>query len=175
MADKTPEEKAEYLYEVNKGEAKRAHDNLRDFANKLNEAAVGNANLALRSGLLINGGAAVAMLAFIGGLLGKGAIAKGAQLVEITAPLIWFASGVAVATLGMGFAYFTNYCIAGNASTMSKHWEHPFVRVTAASKKYKIAAIMFQLLAITLGFGAIGTFVTGMVRVYVAIQTLGTG
>src|SRR5665213_4151271 len=171
MSKKTDEEKAEYLYEMNRRDAEREHDNLRDFANKLNEAAVGNANLALRSGVLINGGASVAMLAFIGALIGNEVITKGPQLVGITAPLIWFASGVAAAALGMGFAYFTNYCIAGNASTMSRHWEHPYTRESAISKKYKIAAVAFQLIAIVLGLASVAAFVIGMIRVYVAIQS----
>lgn len=51
--------------------AERAHDTVTDFASKTNTAAVEAANLALRTAMLINGGAAISVLAFIGGLASR--------------------------------------------------------------------------------------------------------
>jgi len=55
-------------------EARRAHDRARDFELSTNEAAINSGQLAIRTAVLINGGAAVAVLAFLGGLAGQGII-----------------------------------------------------------------------------------------------------
>ena len=51
-------------------DAHRAHDNAFEFYLKLNESAIKSSELAPRS-CLITGGAAVSVLAFIGGLISK--------------------------------------------------------------------------------------------------------
>jgi hypothetical protein len=58
-------------FEINKSVAERAHDNETEFGHKANEAAINSANAAIRIALLMNGGAAVSVLAFIGGLVGQ--------------------------------------------------------------------------------------------------------
>ena len=47
-------------------EAHRAHDVLTDFYTSINESTIKSADAALRTFLLVNGGAAVAVLAFMG-------------------------------------------------------------------------------------------------------------
>jgi hypothetical protein len=55
-------------------EAEREHDRLQRFEDSTNEATINTANLALRTAMLVNGGAAVTVLAFIGGLISKGGL-----------------------------------------------------------------------------------------------------
>ena len=86
--------------------AERAHGTITDFASKTNTAAIEVANLALRTAMLINGGAAISVLAFIGGLASRDKVSLQA-ITQTAATLVWFATGVAVATLSMGLAYFT--------------------------------------------------------------------
>jgi hypothetical protein len=73
-----------WLYEQNVKAAERAHDKSYEFRTQTNEAAMQGGNLALRMGLLINGGAAVALLTFIGTLPVD-------QKRAIAATLSWFA------------------------------------------------------------------------------------
>ncbi len=80
--------------------------------------------------MLINGGAAISVLAFAGGLASRDKVPLG-QLTEIAATLIWFAVGVAVATLSMALAYFTNLCVAGDAFYRLKTFEHPYFHETS--------------------------------------------
>ena len=77
--------------------------------------------------MLINGGAAVSVLAFIGGLAAQSRI-KLDQLNMVANSLGWFAGGVAAAAAAMGFAYLTNY-LAGKVERSFEKWpQPPYVR-----------------------------------------------
>src|SRR5688500_9984682 len=89
--------------------AERAHDKDDDSWHKSNDATISSATVALRTAVLINGGAAIAMLAFIGGLLRDSKLPLATTISQLTAPLIWFALGVVAATLAMGCMYLINF------------------------------------------------------------------
>jgi len=52
-------------------EAQRAHDTLDNFSLSINDSTIKSAEAVLRTCLLINGGAAVAILAFMGAVISK--------------------------------------------------------------------------------------------------------
>jgi hypothetical protein len=64
-------EEGKWKYELNREDAKRAHDSNRDFHTYVNKIAMENANLALRTLVIINGGAAIAVLGFLGAIATK--------------------------------------------------------------------------------------------------------
>jgi hypothetical protein len=96
-----------WLHELKREDAQRAHDRIDEFGKAINIAAIENANLALRYVLLINGGAAVAVLGFIGALVGRVALSGVIlpKIADAASSLTWFGAGVAAAALAMGFAY----------------------------------------------------------------------
>jgi hypothetical protein len=170
-AQLTPEQYRE-LYYLNREDAKRAMENHRSFVETTNKAAIESANLALRMAILINGGASVALLAFVGGMVSQGRIAIGPQLSTLASTLIWFASGVAVATLATGFAYFTNLTIIKGATTQSLSWEHPYIAENSTSKRWGRLAEGLRWMAAILAFGSVGLFACGMIQVYFAVARL---
>lgn len=161
------------VHEVQREDAQRAHDRNAAFAASTNEAAINNANLALRTAVIINGGAVISVLAFVGGLVGQGKLTIGPTVQEISCALAWFAFGVAAATFAMGFSYLTNYCIAGSATKKRAIWEHPYFEPTPTSRFFARAAMLFKIAAILLGFGSIGIFIMGMLTVRDAFGHLG--
>ena len=169
-------EREKWLHDVKREDAHRAHDRSDAFAQATNVAAIENANLALRYALLINGGAAVAVLGFIGALAGRDHASEAghisSKLAEAASTLIWFASGVTCAAVAMGFAYLTNYSIAGQATFMEKIREHPWVKHTVVSQRWWWIAFGCHLLAIALLIASIVLFVTGMIAVKDAISHL---
>jgi hypothetical protein len=169
-SEQPPFEVQKWAHELLRRDAERAHDKIAEFGLTINRAAIDNANLALRTAVLINGGAAISVLAFVGGMVAQGKIEVGPPLAEISSALIWFACGVAAATLALGFAYFTNYCIVGQASRRELRWQHPYVVPTSTSKRWLAAAYIFQAIAVVLGLGSVGLFVKGMVEVRDAIS-----
>lgn len=168
-----PFEYHKMLEDNKRQDAQREHDMVREHAIKINEAAATSANQALRTALLINGGAAVSMLAFIGGLVSNGKVPVGSQLASIAAPLIWFAVGVAFAGLATAFAYFTNYSNVGAANSMLRIWEHPWHKETTASKRWMKSYYISLVVSVLAGFVSLGLFVFGMVSVWNAVLSLG--
>lgn len=63
---------------------------------------------ALKSAILINGGAAVALLAFIGNIWAKGIVPEAVS--SITSAIICFSAGVLAAAFATGTTYLTQYC-----------------------------------------------------------------
>jgi len=132
-------EHAKRIYDLNREHGKKEHDRIVNFAIDANKATVDSGHLALRTAVLVNGGAAVAVLAFIGGLVGQGKVALGPQLNALTFALVWFAIGVASGALALGFVYFTSLSTVREANTLEKRWEHPYVAVTEVSKRWRRA------------------------------------
>jgi hypothetical protein len=175
VSDQQPSsfEHQKWSHELKLRAAERAHASASDFSLQLNAAAVGGANLAMRTAVLINGGAAVSVLAFIGGLTSQGKLTLGPQVTQIATTLLWFASGVVAATLSMGLAYFTNYSIAAQSMTRLRQHEHPYLLETVKSRVWRRMAITCQWLAIIGSFGSLFLFVYGMFEVKNAISHLG--
>jgi hypothetical protein len=161
-----------YLHEQNLRAAERAHDASFDFALKTNTAAIDSSNLALRTAMLINGGAAISVLAFAGGLASRDKVPLG-QLTQIASTLVWFAFGVAVATLSMGLAYFTNICVTGSSFSQLKTFQHPYLEDTPKSRRYRLAAEVFRWLAVVGAVTSLALFISGMFAVKIAIGSLG--
>ena len=74
MTDIPPISYKTRLDELAQRDAHHTQGHVNEFHRSLNEAAIKGAETALRSALLINGGAAVSVLAFIGGLAAQSRI-----------------------------------------------------------------------------------------------------
>jgi hypothetical protein len=146
-------EHRQWLHEQNMRLAERAHDTVTDYASKTNIAAIEVASLTLRTAMIINGGAAISVLAFIGGLASRDKVSLQA-ITQTAGTLVWFASGVAAATLSMGLAYLTIFSIAQDATFRLKTFQDPYLQETDKSRAYKRTAEIFRWLAVA---GAIGS------------------
>src|SRR5262249_24860467 len=93
----------------------------REAFHKANEALTNGANLALRMSLLINGGGAVAPLAFIKDLGEE-------QQRAVADTLVWFGFGVTAAVIALALAYFTNYSASQLAISRLPLDQHPYFR-----------------------------------------------
>jgi hypothetical protein len=87
---------------------------------KLNHtASVSSGAEAVKTALLINGGAAIAVLAFIGGIASQGRIST-SDINDVAGGLSWFGYGVLSAAVTMGLAYLTNRAILSTVGISSK-------------------------------------------------------
>ncbi|MBI3700589.1 MAG: hypothetical protein HY242_09135 [Afipia sp.] len=164
-------EETRSTYEVNLKAAQDAHkvheERWRDF----NKSAIDAANTAIRSSILINGGSAVAILTFVGGLTAQGRVAQG-QLTDIASSLFSFALGVAFALITAVGAYFVNVFDADMLGAQSIHYEHPYVRETPKSNAMFRTRSAILMLSILIGFASIFCFIWGIVSVRSAITSL---
>ena len=76
-------------FELNREDAHRAHDKQDAMVEYINKGAMDSAVAALRAFILINGGAAAAVLAFVGGLVGQGKLKVDEHFAQISFSLAW--------------------------------------------------------------------------------------
>jgi hypothetical protein len=150
-------------------DAHRAHDRAYAFYDKLNESSIKSSEIVLRACLLINGGAAVSVLAFIGGLASKLSIGV-AQLAPVADCLVKFAFGVVVAVAGMSLSYIVHYITGMHVESMEKIWEHPWLKPRRHTKFLAWLKIFVHLLAIAAAILALVLFVCGIFSVRDAID-----
>ena len=105
---------------------------------------------ALRSSILLNGGAAVAILAYIGKL----SVDAAAHVSAFAFPLLLFVTGALVVAVGSGVTYLSQWFYFGGGV-----W------------KWKIGFAL-NVLAILLGFASYGLFAVGAWLAYLAFKAL---
>jgi hypothetical protein len=154
-------EERKWKFEKNREDAQRAHDNSNDFHTYTNKAALDAANLALRTLVLINGGAAVAILAFLGAIASKDKIDL-EQVSHVANTLRFYAVGVAFGVAAMALAYLTNYFMASVENAKDRMWEHPFVRDNEKSRQMMRVNRVFHVLSFLLAFTSLSLFIVGM-------------
>ncbi len=127
----------------------------------VNEKAIDTSNIVLKSALLINGGAAVAVLGFVASIVkDNGDLA--ALLEGVANALMYFAWGVAAAVIALALAYLTHYTmlVVLNKRTEGKSsWLSRFVNGS------------FHVLAFLASLSAIGLFVLGAYQVKETISS----
>jgi hypothetical protein len=95
-------------------EAQRAHDREAQLHRTYFEAASKSAEVAVKTSVVVNGGAAVAVLVFMSGMLGKDIVTV-KQAADVSSSLIWFASGVGAGITALAFIYLMNYFAAARS------------------------------------------------------------
>jgi hypothetical protein len=90
----------------NMEQARRAQEILHEFSMRIDDSGIKSGDALLRNVLLINGGAAVAILAFMGSVISKDA---GSHKIigDIAGGLTYFASGVIASVAALGLTYLS--------------------------------------------------------------------
>jgi hypothetical protein len=151
--------------QVNLDEARRAHDKLDEFHTYVNEAAIKAGEIAIRMALLINGAAAIALLTFIGTLPKE-------QKRLLAETLASFAYGVAAAAAALAFSYFTNYFMAGIATSKLRQWQHPYIAEGPTTPRYRLLNRVCHVGAVVTGIAALILFISGVLQVRDALTKL---
>jgi hypothetical protein len=141
----------------------------RDIRNRIGAATSDTGQATLRSLLLINGGAAVAMLAFLGALAGKCDM-KHVALLAVT--IKWFAYGVALAVASMGATYGTNFSQSMLLRYMKSKSEPPYVERSDGGRGWRFSAITLMVCAFGLGVGSLVLFLYGMYFIQAGVVSL---
>lgn len=108
----------------------------------LEAAAMEGAAQGLKALLLLNGGACVALLAFLGSTATSSSLRdEFVPLVSATAgSLIWFAAGAGVAVLACILAYWTNQAYANHIINPKNSWAKGS-RLNAAASTFAIFSL----------------------------------
>jgi hypothetical protein len=160
-----------WVHEIQRSDAIRAHGSEDEFYSQVNEASISTGSLTLRLAMLINGGAAVALLAFVGGLLSKGKGEFG-HMSAIADSLSWFIGGVLASLVGLAFTYFTHYFTAAASHSRQRFWSHPYVIDTDGTKRWMLLRNVCHGAAMLTAVLSLGCFVAGIMIVRLAIKHL---
>jgi hypothetical protein len=163
MTEQPDFERQRWEYELNRDYAQRYHDQSREFFYRTNTAAIEGANLALKMAVLINGGAAISLLTFIGNEKNRAAFA------QIAYALTCFASGVVLAGVGFLLAYYTNLLTAACEGSKELIWERPYIKPGPLTETYQNRKTLCHWGAAIAGIGSLIVFVIG---VYCASRAL---
>jgi len=158
--------------DISRQDAMRAHDRSHGVSEALNEATIKAGEVAIKTVMLINGGAAVSVLAFIGGLVGQGRVTV-KQMTDVSGSLLWFAAGVALAALALAFSYLTNFGHVNLGRSRIHIWQHPYVIDGPTTNRWWCWSVIFLIGAIAIAFLSLGAFVVGMIDVRASIIRLG--
>jgi hypothetical protein len=173
MPDEPPIEQkldrtAQRAYEQNLRAAEREHDLANDLGKRLMEASTRDAQEAIKIVLLVNSGAAVAVLAFVSTLAARREITL-AAFKGITHSLYWFTGGIIVTAVASALAYVCNNAYAGYHFRRGKFFDHPYVRESGDSRFYLRLGKWTNWAGVILGFTGLGLFIRG---VYVAAHAI---
>lgn len=144
-------------------DAERHHNKIYSYIEKSNDAAISSGAAAIKNLFLMNGGALVAMLAFISSILSKENPQTFAS--NLVGPMFWFAIGLASAAAASAGTYFTNLLQAIHASKIDFSWDYPFIKENHGSQKIKIIVIIFHIITIVIAGASLAFFVKGFFEV----------
>jgi hypothetical protein len=162
MSEQPPTfEERRYGHDLLREDAHRAHDKNTEFHTYVNKEAILASSLTLRTLVIINGGAAISVLTFLGGVASKEKIDFD-RVGVVASTLKWFAFGVALAVAGMSLSYLTHFAMTGIASTQVKSWDHPFVVDGPKTGRWRVANQFLHVGAILAAIGSLALFLTGM-------------
>jgi len=106
-------------------------------------AAIEGAAQGLKALLLLNGGACVALLAFVGSTATSGSLRP--EFVPLisaaTSSLIWFAAGSGISVLACLFAYWTNQTYANHIIAPAKTSWSSGTRLNAAASTLSVFSL----------------------------------
>jgi hypothetical protein len=159
------------MNDINREDALRVHDRSRRVSEATDEAIIKAGEMAIRTVMLINGGAAVAVLAFIGALVREDGVTV-KQAAGVSSSLLWFAGGVAAAAWALALSYFTNFCYVRSETSKIFTFDHPYIIDGANTRRWLNWGYAFHLGAIVWGALSLAAFVVGMFDVRNAIVRL---
>jgi hypothetical protein len=155
-------------YRENMAEARRAHDRLDAFSLSINDSMIKSADAMIRNCLLISGGAAVAILAFMGAVISKD---PGSHKIigDIAGSLTYFAWGVVTSIVALGLAYIVHFLTYKHAPSQKKVWVHPYIVPGKHTAWWAGLKIGLHALAVAVAVVSAALFVMGLFAVKHAV------
>jgi hypothetical protein len=159
------QEHSRRTYELNLRAAERAHDKEHELWKVLTDATTRDAQGAIRVILVINGGAAAAVLAFAAGLISRQSALPPSSITPIVGSLRWFAYGVISSGLAAIAAYLANGSYGAASANRERRWHHPYVQPTTTARVWLYAAWFFHIAAMIAALVGLGCFAYGLFKV----------
>jgi len=149
--------------------AMRAHDNEDKFYYQVNQAAIDTGTAAVKTFFMLNGGASIALLAFLGAVAGPGRVTEESfRLIADT--LAWFAGGVALAAACGGAGYLCNFFTVYASRSRKRTLVWPYFE--EGRLVWRILRTTFMVASVVAGVLSLVAFGGGMWEVRQAFQAV---
>lgn len=145
----------------NSENARLEHAETRAFVSRANEAAVEISITTLKSLILINGGAAVAMLGFVASI-STGDRGTGLDMAAVVYVLQLFSLGAGMAVLSSGLAYVVMYLQAAIAQLADRNQEPPYISANAKTLTLSRVYSLTHILSVLAALLSWGLFICGV-------------
>jgi hypothetical protein len=147
--------------EIFRQHAIRAHEQQWHSIQTTFDATIQHGLEALRTAALINGGAVIAIFAFLGATYAT----EDAETVRdaLMRPAHLFIFGAIFCGLASGCAYFAQGLFTASASSVEYAWDHPYIRSTEASDRSERWGRFWQALSVAFVLASYIALVTGAV------------
>ena len=162
---------ASHFAELNRELALRAHEENRQMQTDARKAAIDSANVAIRALLLVNGGAVVALLAFIGAM--EAGQSDAVSIDPLVKPVWFFAIGTGLSATISASAYFVNVFDSDILSSVKLTWQHPYVEKKPVARWLSRLRTVAFCMAVLCAVGSLVFFFVGVSSVTSAIKQLG--
>ncbi|WJY20680.1 hypothetical protein QTA57_12680 [Fontisubflavum oceani] len=151
--------------------ALREHERNHQLATEFRKAALDSAAIAIRSLILVNGGAVVALLAFVGAI--ESQQSTEIQSSNMADPILSFAIGVGLSVVTAVLAYVVNLLDGDITYEVNLTWKHPYIEEKPGAKRLRGSRGIAHILAIISGVLALIAFFCGVFSVTAALPELG--
>jgi hypothetical protein len=149
--------------------ARSRHDRQDELVREFRTAAIEVSNIAIRALLLLNGGAAIALVSFVAAMVSRPEMfGEGALLL----PLIAFAGGAGLAVLTSGIAYLTHSLDREAEGSYRYFWSQPYLEPTEEQDKWFRWARRLNWTGTVAAFTSLGTFFAGVGLLACAVVAL---
>jgi hypothetical protein len=168
----TAPEMLEWAREHNIRMAERAYDELATLRRHVEEATIQSGAAAIRSALLVNGGAVVVILGFLGAVSANAKLDDLSRVAEVTSTLQWFGWGTVCAMFALVFVYLTNSCHATIAALYDTNYKHPYIHENEKTRSRRRCGIAFNASAFIFGLSSLVFFIYGIYDVQYSVTRL---
>lgn len=149
-------------WKLEKEIAETVHADNRAAQGRTFDAAIQFSLEAMRTAVIVNGGAVIAIFAFLGATFsaeGKDA----AQIREaLLTPALLFSLGATLSGIASGWAYFSQALFSNGDSMVTYHWDRPFIRDTEERDVNDRWARFFQALSVAFVIAGYGCLLIGL-------------
>jgi hypothetical protein len=145
--------------EINREHALLEHERLAANIGQLEAAAIESSTIVVRTLVLVNGGAVIAMMAFMANVV---ATPNAKNFVGVLDSLSLFAIGVFAAVITACAAYLTHLFYSYDKSSTMKTWKHPYSEQTKKSKRCRWWGRVFHIIAVSAASASVFMFLRGV-------------
>ena len=162
---------ARRLEDLNAEHAMRAHDRSDQALDAAQKAALETSTIAIRAMILVNGGAVIALLAFVSAI--ETSKNDAIQSSELVAPISWFALGVGSAIVTAAMAYVVNYMEVAVIASRIATWKHPYFEDGKSTAIKRRSKTIVHILAVLTAAASLACFGMGVFATTRGIEQLG--